>query len=206
MKYTNDVETAMANAPYFEIDGLTFIRESLSDTVLLGIPPDADHNYPVVYPAREQLDQPSNSLYVESERQVKKVVAAYRQLGGSVYDLDGELYRQRMQLSAIQQLGGSALRSVSFFMNERVGMADCVLDVAPYDWETTKLGVAVQKMYPRLPSIESKEIVRQLGYGSRAQVMYFAVEQGLMVQGGTTRRGAVSGFISRALSRLPGGR
>ncbi len=205
MKYAKQVEAALADAAHFTLDGINIVPEFLPDPTILSIPPEADDNYPVIFPSREQLVPPPNSLYVDSPRQVKKIVATYgRQTRTSCDPRSYDLVRQQEHMEAVQRLGGSAVYGVNFFRMNRVGgdgTPHRTLNVIPYDWETTKLGYAIQKMYPQRPTPEDVQDIRQLGYANRNHVVGLAKEHGLPMPLLTPVRRSTAANIMNALQR-----
>jgi hypothetical protein len=206
MNYNKQVEATLANAVPFTFNGIDILPEFLHDTTILTIPPEADDAYPVVLSSRDQLVQPDNSLYVDSPRKVKKIVDSYDRQTRTSTAGNYDLLMQQESMEAVQRLGGSALYSVNFFRDERAanntGMTTRILDVVPYDWEATKLGYAIQKVYPLRPSQQAEADIRKLGYANRNHVIGLAIEHELPVPlTAPVRRGAAAKFLS-AIQRI----
>ncbi|HET7302522.1 MAG TPA: hypothetical protein VFI74_04295 [Candidatus Saccharimonadales bacterium] len=182
MKYDAQVNAALEAAPSFDFIDHSIVPEAILNPTAFSIPPEANDDYPIVFPTREQLVRPDYSIYVGSPRKIRKVMDAYARhplYGGSPHYT--ELPREEERMEAVQRLGGSALYAVSFFRNERYqgghGMTTHFLHLAVYDWETTKLGYAAHRAFPLMPSIDDKAEIRSLGYVSREHVLRTAQEQ-----------------------------
>lgn len=184
MKYDRQVEAALANAAPMEYTEHGLARVVLEDRPAVGVSlSEVDHDYPITLPSRDAFETPSRIL-ASRLSDVMKIMAAYDAQTGSVTsvaDLEKKLAHEREHARIVKKLGGSSLYGVQFVSGLQPNMIGWGLAVIPHDWQTTKLGLALAKAYPKEPSPSDLQQLPLLGYESVRDVATHAVEREMPV-------------------------
>jgi len=179
MDYTATVRSAIEHAaPLVRFNG-EWVPANTDGTI--PVPNGCPHDYPIVYPLRDEIEKPHHIL-APSPSDVEKIIAAYAKLTGFPQDknrLDAIIAHEAEHHQLITQLGGSAVYNVVILANWEADVLGWTMATTNYGYSTTKIGRALTLAYPMEPSSADQREIQMLGYKNVHEVGVIAAQYDL---------------------------
>lgn len=166
MTYRADIERALANAMPLAPNRLPFDQSFLAEYA------DAPDAEPVVLP-KDFVDHPHHAYASTTPGDFEELVDELADMGFDLSKLQDKLTHEQAHWEAAQRLGATAGRFGVLFNYEEVGGQTRYysrLFLETPGWDVSKLGLAIVKAFPDIPSDGDEADYRALGYTDRNHV------------------------------------
>lgn len=183
MKYAEAIESAINNAAPLEQQSGVWVASNIFEPVAASnIPAEGKHDYPVIFPSKDEFIQPAHYVTADTADELRKVVLGYGKIANTSINplvLDRELRHEQQHGEITRQLGGTSLYAMKILENKEYNVSGWMLAHIAFDVTTTKIGAALLHAYPEMPSNSDIAQLNMLGYENLDEVSRIASEYGL---------------------------